>query len=147
MPLPGDVMVSKVLVMDFGDKLEMLVKRRKLSQAKLGEIVGVSQQRISHVRHGKADFTAPQVKAVAEALGVSIDYLMDDSQDEPPVFPVAERERMILDVARTMGLDRAWRLLVERPEIPGEVPAREVTPNVTRKGGDGEGRQNKRGAG
>jgi transcriptional regulator with XRE-family HTH domain len=57
---------------------------------------------------------------IARALGVPLDYLADDAQDEPPASEFSEWEVAVVDFIRLMGLDKgeAIRRLATAPPVP-----------------------------
>jgi len=62
--------------MDFGDNMMLLRKKKKLSQAALGKLIGTSGDVVG--RYERADIT-PSIEVVvkiADALEVSVDYLI-----------------------------------------------------------------------
>lgn len=52
---------------------------------------------------------------MARVLGVTLDYLADDDQDEPPA-KMDEWEAKLLEAARELGPKLAWRRLLGAPE-------------------------------
>lgn len=93
--------------MDFVDKVEMLRERMRLSQQDLARQCGISQAQISQwkstARRGPSLYVAARV---ARVLGVSIDYLADDTLVELPKT-ITPEERMVLDAYRRSGLGPA----------------------------------------
>ena len=59
----------------FGENLKILRKEYDLSQGKLGEAVGVSQQCVSEWEHGNTEPTLSYLWKLADLFGVSIDVL------------------------------------------------------------------------
>lgn len=53
--------------------------KKKLSQADLAEIIGVSTPHISNVERGKTKVSLPKLIAIANALDISLDDLVCDS--------------------------------------------------------------------
>jgi DNA-binding XRE family transcriptional regulator len=47
----------------------------RMSQAKLGEIVGVTRQTIGSIENDRTDPSWPLAKKIATALGISLDFL------------------------------------------------------------------------
>ena len=65
--------------MNIGEKITKLKKSKKLSQTDLAKITGISRDAISkYERNEVVDYA----KRIADALGVSLDYLVNDSDQE-----------------------------------------------------------------
>ncbi len=67
-----------------GDRIRMHRARLRLSQTELGKRVGLSTNAISLIEAGEVDPRASRIKAIAQALGVTSDYLlgMEDEKRE-----------------------------------------------------------------
>lgn len=90
--------------MDFVTKVEILRDRLRLSQQDLAKRCGISQAQISQwkVTDRRGPSLAVAVR-VAHVLGVSLDYLADDTLIEPP-RTITPEEQMVLDSYRLSGL-------------------------------------------
>lgn len=69
--------------MSFGRNLERIRKGRKISQAKLGEILGLTQQMVSSY---EKDLSSPNVEVlvkIADYFNVSIDSLVEHVVTKP----------------------------------------------------------------
>lgn len=62
--------------MDFGDNVMLLRKKKKMSQAALGKIIGTSGDVIGRYERGDITPSIEVVSKIADALEVSIDYLI-----------------------------------------------------------------------
>jgi transcriptional regulator with XRE-family HTH domain len=62
--------------------LEQVRKQRKMSQNKLAMIAGVSHNYISELESGKYEPTASVLCKLAQALGCTLDELVDCGGDE-----------------------------------------------------------------
>jgi len=62
--------------MDFGDNMMLLRKKKKLSQAALGEQIGTSGDVIGRYERGDIKPSIDVVSKIADALKVSVDYLI-----------------------------------------------------------------------
>ncbi len=62
--------------MDFGQNMMLIRKRKKLSQAALGKIIGTSGDVIGRYERGDIKPSVDVVAKLADALEVSVDYLI-----------------------------------------------------------------------
>jgi transcriptional regulator with XRE-family HTH domain len=83
---------------------------------------GISQSSLSEAIAGKRKLKLDQALKVARALGVSLDYLADDAQDEPP-RPLSRDEEAVLDLFHALGLSRAEALRRLASQPTGEQSA------------------------
>ena len=63
--------------MDFAAKLTQLRKKRALSQEQLGEMVGIDKRIISKYETSRSLPSVETARAIAKALNVSLDYMLD----------------------------------------------------------------------
>ena len=68
--------------MNFGEKISKLKKAKKMSQIELAKITGISRDAISKYERGDVSPSVEYAKRIAQALGVSLDYLVSDSEQE-----------------------------------------------------------------
>lgn len=113
--------------MKFSEKLTRLIGQSGKSQSRLGRETGIAQTAISEMTLGKRRPYMDQAFLLARALGVPLDYLADESADEPP-RSVTEEESYVLRAVRGLGLgyeEVIRRLTVAEPagkaREPGEV--------------------------
>lgn len=62
--------------MDFGSNMMLVRKQKKLSQAALGKIIGTSGDVIGRYERGDIKPSVEVVAKIADALEVSVDYLI-----------------------------------------------------------------------
>ncbi|MFW5804745.1 MAG: helix-turn-helix domain-containing protein [bacterium] len=62
--------------MDFGQNMMLIRKQKRLSQAALGNIIGTSGDVVGRYERGDITPSIDVVAKIAEALEVSIDYLI-----------------------------------------------------------------------
>ena len=70
-----------------GERIRARRHALRLTQYSLGELVGVRVQSISLWERDKTDISTENVKALARALGVSIDWILlggDEEEEEDP---------------------------------------------------------------
>jgi len=66
----------------FGSKIFKLRKAKHLTQAELAEILGVSDKTVSRWETGEGFPEISSLKSLAEALGVTVDELLSDDNDD-----------------------------------------------------------------
>jgi transcriptional regulator with XRE-family HTH domain len=100
--------------MELKEKLHVQMTRLGLNGQKLARISGVSDSEISRILNGKSRPGLENAHRLAKAMGVSLDYLADDTLDVDPLAhadPLSADEREVLELARAIGLTRASRVL------------------------------------
>lgn len=68
--------------MKFGEKISKLKKLKKMSQVEMAEKNGISRDAISKYERGDVMPSIEYAKRIADVLGVSLDYLVSDSDRE-----------------------------------------------------------------
>lgn len=113
----------------------MLRDRHGLNNSQLAELVGTYPTQVGRWCSGQYTPRLHEAVGLARAFGVSLDYLVDDAQDEPPpvpppvlaapptdapvVPPVGPLDdACILRIAHELGLDEALRRLLARGPGP-----------------------------
>lgn len=71
--------------MDLQTKLTSLRKQKRLTQLDLAEKLNVSRQAISRWEVGAAVPSTDNLKVLSELYEVSVDYLLNDDNDDPTV--------------------------------------------------------------
>lgn len=74
--------VIEVRKMNFGIKLQMLRKDKRMSQEALAEQLGVSRQAVSKWETGEGYPETETIITISNLFGVSLDYLMKENQGE-----------------------------------------------------------------
>lgn len=75
--------------MTLDKKLARLRKREGLSQAEVSEKLDVSRQAVSRWESGEARPSTDNLQALCKLYCVSLDYVLNESEDEPPVPALA----------------------------------------------------------
>jgi transcriptional regulator with XRE-family HTH domain len=94
------------LVMELKDKLQMLMARHALNGQKLARSSQVSDSEISRILQGKSRPGLDNAFRLARSVGVTLDYLADDSLDAEPPRPedhLSAEERRVLALAQKIG--------------------------------------------
>jgi len=60
-----------------GDRIRLARTRMRMNQAELARRIGISTTSMNQMEMGTTDPRASRIKAIAEVLGVSTDYLLD----------------------------------------------------------------------
>jgi transcriptional regulator with XRE-family HTH domain len=101
--------------MKYAEKLYKQMLQKGLNQQKLAKNSHVSDSEVSRILGGKSQPGLDNAFRLARAVGVSLDFLADDSLDSDPMqSPASARssaEHDLLSVARDFGLAGAQRLL------------------------------------
>lgn len=71
---------SILIIMDFGDNMMLLRKKKKLSQAALGNLIGTSGDVVGRYERGDIKPSIDVVVKIADVLEVSVDYLIGKSK-------------------------------------------------------------------
>lgn len=110
-------------------KLLAQMHRRGLNGQKLARISKVSDSEISRILAGKSRPGLENAFRLAKAVGVSLDYLADDTLESDPARttdPLSSEEREVLELARAIGCSRAVRILENIRIVGYEVAMRRL---------------------
>lgn len=89
----SDVNAAKQRASDgFPERLRQLRKQKNLSQTELGKLVGLHYTHVGRYERGVSRPTADALGRIAEALGVSGDYLMEGTSTEAAKAHFEDRE-------------------------------------------------------
>jgi transcriptional regulator with XRE-family HTH domain len=77
---------------NFPDRLKQLRKQNDLSQSQLAEKVNLHYNHIGRYERGQSRPTSDALSRLAEALGVSTDYLIDGTEEEAAKASFNDRE-------------------------------------------------------
>lgn len=97
------------------EKLDLALDERGWTQSAFEQAALLSANRISKWKNGTGEPTAKQALRMARLLDLPLEYLIDDDQAEPGGMPVSEREKQVWEAIRTLGVDEAWRRLLQAP--------------------------------
>jgi transcriptional regulator with XRE-family HTH domain len=100
--------------MKLEEKLHAQMVRLGLNGQKLARTSKVSDSEISRILAGKSRPGLENAFRLARAVGVSLDYLADDTLETDPMVhkdPVTPEERELLDIAHGIGTGRCTRIL------------------------------------
>lgn len=89
--------------------LKRILSERSLSQRQLAKMSGVPLSSVNGMLGGKKSYSTDNLIAVAEALGVSLDFLLRDAEGAGVT---------IESIPSTVVLDGAYRVTLSKLEIP-----------------------------
>jgi|SRR5579864_186588 len=124
-----------MILMRYAEKLYKQMLRMGLNQQKLAKMSNVSDSEVSRILGGKSQPGLENAYRLARAVGVSLDYLADDSLDADPTKlegPASSIECDILNLAREMGHAGAFRLLDVSRVLGYELAIRRLVGAETR---------------
>ena len=122
--------------MGYAEKLQKLCALRGLDQSALASKVGLSKSSMSRILSGVQEPKLRLAYDLAKALGVTLDYLVDDSPEVDPnaqLVMVTEDELTILKIVRRLSSNVSIDRLLA---VPTPQPAAEPRP---RSGPEGQG--------
>lgn len=93
-------------------KLVRLRKRDGLSQAEVAEKLDVSRQAVSRWEAGEARPSTDNLQALSKLYHVPLDYLLDESEDEPPAPVSAAPEHLAAEREKQKKEKQRIRCLV-----------------------------------
>ena len=93
---------------DLGKRVKEARLKKSMSQTRLAELVGYKDKTaISHIESGKRDIPQSKLVAIAEALDVSVGYLLDgekyyddDTAEKAKELLTDPKYRVLFDAAR-----------------------------------------------
>ena len=74
-----------------GDRIRMHRARLHMTQTQLAERIGVSLTTISAIETGQTDPRVSRIAAIADALGVSVDYLLGRRESWSEFLPTMQQ--------------------------------------------------------
>jgi transcriptional regulator with XRE-family HTH domain len=107
--------------MTIGKKLDKLCEMREWKPADLARKIGTSNGTVSAWFNDESKPSLDYALRLSGALKVSMEYLADDSMEEPPLV-ITEDEKAVLDAFHLSGLSRreAMARLFPRPRPDDE---------------------------
>jgi transcriptional regulator with XRE-family HTH domain len=117
---------SDVTMATTGDRIRYIREKKKMTQDQLTEAAGISKGFLSDVENNKRDIGSQSLLRIANALGASVDYLLQGEAKEvvaeraPVVIPPAlsqAAEELNLSYAQTLELLSAHNSVVARRSL------------------------------
>jgi transcriptional regulator with XRE-family HTH domain len=115
--------------MRYAEKLYKQMLLKGLNQQKLAKSSSVSDSEVSRILAGRSQPGLENAFRLSRAVGVSLDYLADDTLETDPIQPVgpaSANEKDILDAAKDLGFAPAYRLLDIARVLGPEVAIRRL---------------------
>jgi transcriptional regulator with XRE-family HTH domain len=100
--------------MELKQKLQLLMARKGLNGQRLAKLSQVSDSEISRILQGKSRPGLDNALRLAQAVGVSLDFLADDRMEAEPAPPedaLSSEERKLLAVCQRIGPAEALAIL------------------------------------
>ena len=108
--------------MGYAEKLQKLCAMKGMDQSELAVQVGISKSSMSRIFSGAQEPKLYLAYQLARALGVTLDYLVDDTLEADPsgqLVAVSDDELIVLKIVRRLGCDASIdRLLGIGPGAP-----------------------------
>ena len=95
------------------DRISDLIKKRGLNVKYVFEQLGSTRQKLYDWKRGKSNPSDADIKALADMLSTSVEYLNGETDDERPKFP--------LDIAADLVFPQANLDSLQMPEIKFET--------------------------
>jgi len=99
--------------MNFGAKIRMIRKKKELTQKELSKLAGIHYTMICKYEKGDVMPSIEAMKKMADALDISIDYLMYDEIKDRPETKVHDKELLALFEKADQSLDDKGKYLVK----------------------------------
>lgn len=112
----------QLTIMTTGQKITVARDRLGWKQKDLALAAGVHQTQVGKWEKDEVKIFASQLFAVAKALGVSCDYLLDPELNEPPLVPVGEKQRLVWKIAEDLGWDVAYEAFLSAARVTIGTP-------------------------
>ncbi len=115
--------------MRYHEKLLKQVLLKGLNGQKLARLSKVSDSEISRILGGKSQPGLENAFRLARAVGVSLDYLADDTLEADPshaLGPTTDVERDLLNLGQQLGQENAHRLLYAAHVLGYDVAIRRI---------------------
>lgn len=96
-------------------------KKRNLTQEQLAHKVKTTKGTISNYENGHSTPPHETLVAIADALGVSTDYLLNRTDDPTPPNPLSQQKAFPTEESRNAALELYYRLPPEKRKIVDDV--------------------------
>lgn len=115
--------------MNVAEKIYKQMVLKGLNQKALARLSGVSDSEVSRILRAKSSPSLEYAARLARTLGVSLDYLADDSLEADPLAAAVEGDsidRELAEASEMLGSRRARRILETAIDLGYEVAIRRL---------------------
>ncbi|MCM1023464.1 MAG: helix-turn-helix domain-containing protein [Prevotella sp.] len=91
--------------MELGERLRCWRNKKKVSVYKLYRISDISENHIRSIEKGEKQPTVAKLKALTDALNVSLSEFFND--DEEHIYYLTDKEKHLIDLYRSLPPDKA----------------------------------------
>jgi len=112
---------SEIIMNVFGERLHSLRELKALSQDRLAEITGISQNQISRYERGINDPTGKALVALARALDTTADYLLGLTDDPSGLVLSRRLSAEEIDIVKSQLTEFVNRLAQQFKNASGET--------------------------
>ncbi len=121
--------------MDYIDRIKKLKSEKKITNDKLSELTGIPLGTLSKIMAGISDSPKlSNIVAISEALGVSLDYIVNGTPENNHNFTLTPEEMDFMDAYRSLDAhSQELLLMVARKEAERPNSAAEAVPTKTRQ--------------
>lgn len=92
--------------MTLGEKITRYRKKKGLSQVDLADQVGVTRDTIGKYERDDMTPTVDKAKKIADACGVSLDFLMNEKEEQEKAIPDKDMASRVGELYKLSELDR-----------------------------------------
>lgn len=116
---------------EIGHRIKSLRRAVGLSQANLGNVLGVTFQQVQKYESGRSKIAADKLHQIAQTMGVDISYFYEtkaggpspEKRADPPVVVASAEDRIFKEAFDRIKDPRARYLLSELARVIGEIEA------------------------
>lgn len=84
--------MTEMADIDLGARIKALREQQQMTQAALGEAVGVDQSAVSRIEDGSRPLAARELAAASSALGVTVAALLDEEASVPALLRAGDSD-------------------------------------------------------
>jgi len=105
------ILIFTYFIMKFGEKITKLKKAKKMSQVALAEKTGISRDAISKYERGDTVPSVDYAKRIADALGVSLDYLVSENDNEDVLDNITVKRIKEIQILPEIEKDKIYSII------------------------------------
>lgn len=81
-----------------GSKIRSIRRRKKISQEKLADMIGVSRTTVLQWESGKTNLTMPNMYKLSEALDINVGDIMPDKKDDGEIKRMHDNLKVVRNI-------------------------------------------------